>query len=185
MPASRRGRAEVVGVYASTSMSSYLVRHSSATRRARRPQPAGTGAQQRQGHPGHQVAYHLDLTGPAISVQSACSSSLVAIHLACQALLSRDCDLAIAGGVSVRLPLHEATGTTRAAFSPLTGAVCPSTPTPAVLWAATVSRLCAPPLADALRAGDTIHAVVRGTAVNNDGADKVGFTARASQARRP
>src|ERR1051325_71163 len=53
-----------------------------------------------------QAAYLLNLRGPAITVQTACSTSLVATHLACQALLSRDCDIALAGGVSVRVPLN-------------------------------------------------------------------------------
>src|SRR5919197_6654014 len=52
------------------------------------------------------VAYRLNLRGPALTVQTACSSSLVAVHLACNALLSGDCDTAVAGGVTITLPLR-------------------------------------------------------------------------------
>jgi acyl transferase domain-containing protein len=52
------------------------------------------------------VAYKLNLGGPAVTVQTACSTSLVAVHLACQSLLNGECALALAGGVTVRVPQH-------------------------------------------------------------------------------
>jgi acyl transferase domain-containing protein len=172
-------RAEVVGVYASTSMSSYLVRHLLGNPDV----PGGLSPLELvlsndKDTLATRVAYHLDLTGPAISVQSACSSSLVAIHLACQALLSRDCDLAIAGGVSVRLPLHEGYRYHEGSILAPDGRCLPfDAEARGVVGGNGLAAVVLRPLADALRAGDTIHAVVRGTAVNNDGADKVGFTA--------
>lgn len=123
-----------------------------------------------------QLAYRLDLRGPAIAVQTACSSSLVAVHLACQSLLSGECDIAIAGGVSVRVPhrvgyLHEEGGM----LSP--DGHCRSFADDA---AGTVfgSGAGLVVLRRADEAGkDRVRALLLGSAVNNDGSRKVGFTA--------
>jgi len=125
-----------------------------------------------------QLAYHLDLRGPAISVQTACSTSLVAIHIACQALLSGECRLALAGGVSLRLPqksgylfqegmVMSPDGRCRAFDARAEGAVVGNG----------MGVVALKPLADALSDHDHIYAVVKGSAVNNDGRRKVGFTA--------
>lgn len=124
------------------------------------------------------VSYKLDLRGPSIAVQTACSSSLVAVHLACQGLIDGQCDMAIAGGVSLNLPEHAGYSTADAvilspdghcrAFDAEAHGTVPGDGVGAVV----LKRL-----ADALADGDTIHAVVRGTASNNDGSAKVGFTA--------
>ncbi|WP_257453440.1 non-ribosomal peptide synthetase/type I polyketide synthase [Archangium lipolyticum] len=124
------------------------------------------------------VAYRLGLRGPVYQVQTACSTSLVAIHLACQALLGGECKLAVAGGVSVTLPqvsgyVHEPgmvlsiDGHCRPFDASSSGTVEGNA------CGVVVLKL----LEDAVRDGDTIHAVIRGTATNNDGADKVGYTA--------
>ncbi|HEY6315179.1 MAG TPA: beta-ketoacyl synthase N-terminal-like domain-containing protein [Streptosporangiaceae bacterium] len=124
------------------------------------------------------VSYKLGLTGPSMTVQTACSSSLVAVHLACMALLGGECDLAIAGGVAVHLPLasgylyqegliYSPDGHCRAFDADAAGTVGGDG------LACVVLRR----LEDAVDADDDIYAVIRGTAVNNDGADKVGFTA--------
>ncbi len=124
------------------------------------------------------IAYKLNLKGPAISVQTACSTSLVAVHLACQSLLAGDCDMALAGGVSVRLPhiggyLYQAgmiaspDGHCRAFDGAAAGTVAGSGAGIAVLKR----------LDDAIADGDSILAVIRGSAVNNDGMLKAGFTA--------
>jgi len=125
-----------------------------------------------------QVAYKLNLTGPALSIQTACSTSLVAVHLACQGLLNRECDMALAGGVSVGVPHGEgafhqeggiisADGHCRAFDAQARGTVKGSG----------VGVVVLKRLEDALRDGDTIHAIIKGTAINNDGSLKVGFTA--------
>jgi non-ribosomal peptide synthase protein (TIGR01720 family) len=125
-----------------------------------------------------QVAYKLDLRGPSVSVQTACSTSLVAIHQACQSLLNGECDAAVAGGVSIRLPygvgyVHQPgmvfspDGRCRAFDAAANGMLSGSGAGAVVLRRA----------ADALAAGDPIRAIILGTAVNNDGARKVGFTA--------
>jgi amino acid adenylation domain-containing protein len=124
------------------------------------------------------VAYRLGLRGPVYQVQTACSTSLVAVHLACQALLGGECKLAIAGGVYVTLPqvaghVHEpgmvlsADGHCRPFDADASGTVAGNA------CGVVVLKL----LEDAVRDGDTIRAVIRGTATNNDGGDKVGYTA--------
>ena len=126
------------------------------------------------------VSYKLNLQGPGLSVQTACSTSLVAVHLACRALLQGECGLAVAGGVSVRVPeqagyLHEEGGIaspdghTRAFDARAAGTVRSSG-----VGAVVLKRL-----EDALADGDTVYAVILGSAVNNDGSCKVGFTAPA------
>ncbi|HKH43314.1 MAG TPA: amino acid adenylation domain-containing protein, partial [Thermoanaerobaculia bacterium] len=125
------------------------------------------------------VSYKLDLAGPSMTVQTACSSSLVAVHLACQNLRLGACDMALAGGVSINLPqragyLYEEGGIAspdgccRAFDAAARGTVGGSGAGIVVLKR----------LEDALAHGDTIHAVLLGSAVNNDGASgKAGYTA--------
>ncbi|MFD9409129.1 type I polyketide synthase [Streptomyces sp. NPDC059989] len=124
------------------------------------------------------VAYKLGLRGPAITVQTACSTSLTAVHLAVRALLGGECDAALAGGVTV-MPrgewgyLFEPGGILAAdghcrPFDALAGGTVPSEGVGVVV----LKRL-----ADAVRDGDRISAVIAGTAVNNDGADKMAYTA--------
>jgi amino acid adenylation domain-containing protein/non-ribosomal peptide synthase protein (TIGR01720 family) len=124
------------------------------------------------------VAYELNLEGPAMNVQTACSSSLVAVHLAVQSLLAGESDLALAGGVSIAVPqgvgYHwaegspmSATGECRSYDADARGAV------PGSGVGVVVLRR----LEDALADGDTVHAVIRGSTVNNDGSAKIGYTA--------
>jgi len=124
------------------------------------------------------ISYKLNLKGPSMTVQTACSTSLVAVHLARQSLLSGETDMALAGAVSVRVPhragyFADAGGVTspdgriRAFDAKANGTVFGSGGGIVVLKR----------LADAIEAGDTIHAVIKGSAVNNDGAEKAGYTA--------
>ncbi len=124
------------------------------------------------------VSYKLDLRGPGMTIQTACSTSLVAVQVACRALERHECDMALAGGVSVSFPqqagylyqegmILSPDGHCRpfdqAARGTRPGAGC---------GIVVLKRL-----ADALADRDTIHAVIRGAAINNDGAGKAGFTA--------
>jgi phthiocerol/phenolphthiocerol synthesis type-I polyketide synthase E len=124
------------------------------------------------------VSYKLNLTGPSLDVQTACSTSLVAVVLAVQSLLNYQCDLALAGGVSAREPqragyLHQEQGI----LSP-DGHCRPFDAAARGTVAGNgVGIVALKRLEDALAAGDPIRAVIRGAAVNNDGAAKVGFTA--------
>lgn len=177
--AGHMGSKDVVGVYASASIDTYLLRHLLNN-------PAVPGGLQPldlllandKDTLASRVAYHLDLTGPAITVQTACSSSLVTIHVACQALLGRDCDIALAGGVSIRPPVHEGYQHTEGGILAADGRCMPfDVDAHGVVAGNGVAAVVLRRLEDALAEGDTIYAVVKGTAVNNDGADKVGFTA--------
>ncbi|MFE4539997.1 beta-ketoacyl synthase N-terminal-like domain-containing protein [Streptomyces scopuliridis] len=124
------------------------------------------------------VAYKLGLRGPALTVQTACSTSLVAVHQACNSLLTHDCDVALAGGVSLRLPqwtgyryseghIMSRDGHCRP-FDAAGGGTVPSSGAGVVV----LRRL-----EDALASGDRVLAVIRGWALNNDGGAKVGYTA--------
>jgi phthiocerol/phenolphthiocerol synthesis type-I polyketide synthase E len=123
------------------------------------------------------VAYKLGLTGPALTVQTGCSTSLVAIHLAAQALATGDCDLALAGGVCVYVPAqlgHYAEGGVFAADG-----YCRAFDAAAdgMVGGDGVGVVVLERLADALANGHHVRAVLRGSAVNNDGTEKVGYTA--------
>jgi acyl transferase domain-containing protein len=124
------------------------------------------------------VSYKLNLKGPSITVQTSCSTSLVAVHLACQSLLNGECDMALAGGVTVKVPqkggyfyseggINSPDGHCRAFDAKAQGTVGSNG-----LGIVVLKRL-----EDALADGDQIHAVIKGSAVNNDGAAKIGFTA--------
>jgi acyl transferase domain-containing protein/acyl carrier protein len=124
------------------------------------------------------ISYKLNLKGPSLTVQTACSTSLVAVHLARQSLLSGETDMALAGAISVRVPhragyFADAGGVTspdghvRAFDAEANGTVFGSGGGVVVLKR----------LADAVQDGDTIHAVIKGSAVNNDGAEKAGYAA--------
>ncbi|QTA91521.1 type I polyketide synthase [Desulfonema magnum] len=124
------------------------------------------------------ISYKLNLRGPSLNVQTACSTSLVAVHLACQSLLNGECDMAMAGGVSAGSPPKEGyvyeegmilspDGHCRA-FDAKAGGTVPGNGCGIVL----LKRL-----PEALTHGDYIYAVIRGSAVNNDGSLKVGYTA--------
>jgi acyl transferase domain-containing protein/acyl carrier protein len=124
------------------------------------------------------VSYKLNLKGPSISVQTACSTSLVAVHLGCQSLLNGDSDMVLAGGVSIRMrqiagylyqegAILSPDGHCRAFDSMAQGTVTGSGAGIVVLKR----------LADALSDGDRIHAVITASCVNNDGSNKIGYTA--------
>ncbi len=124
------------------------------------------------------VSYLLDLKGPSVGVQTACSTSLVAVHIASQSLLSHECDMALAGGVSIEVPhgrgyrfaegeILSSTGHCRAFDDAADG----------TLFGSGAGVVVLRRLEDALADGDYIYAVIRGTAVNNDGAGKAGYLA--------
>jgi len=124
------------------------------------------------------VAYKLNLRGPAVGVQTACSTSLVAVQMAFESLLRHECDMALAGGVSIALPqpmgylytpgmIFSRDGHCRA-FDAAASGIVPG----AGAGVAVLKRLD-----DALADGDHIYAVLRGAAINNDGSAKVGYSA--------
>ncbi|WP_272037598.1 non-ribosomal peptide synthetase [Paenibacillus sp. JJ-100] len=119
------------------------------------------------------IAYFLDFKGPAVTVDTACSSSLVAVHMACQAIRSGECEMALAGGVrtsilplSLGLDMESGDGYTRAFDSASNGTGVSEG----------VASVLLKPLTQALRDGDQVYAVIKGSAVNQDG-KTVGITA--------
>ena len=124
------------------------------------------------------VSYKLDLKGPSLDVQTACSTSLVAVVLACQSLLNYGCDLALAGGVSVREPRHAGYLYQENGILSPDGHCRPfDAAARGTVPGNGVGIVVLKRLEEAQADGDTIHAVIRGAAINNDGAAKVGFTA--------
>lgn len=124
------------------------------------------------------VSYKLDFTGPAMSVQTACSSSLVTVHQALAAIRNGECDVALAGGVEVELPLGH--GYRWAADGPFSrdGHCRPfDEAASGTIFGSGCGVVVLKRLAQALADGDAVRAVIRATAVNNDGARKVGFSA--------
>ncbi|MEV1025599.1 beta-ketoacyl synthase N-terminal-like domain-containing protein [Streptomyces sp. NPDC050264] len=124
------------------------------------------------------VAWHLGLTGPAVTVQSACSTSLVAVHMAVQALLTGDADLALAGAAAVRrTPVPEGPADPEYILSPSGVVRAFDVAADGTVGGDGVGVVLLKPLARALADGDTVHAVILGSAVTNDGHAKAGFTA--------
>ena len=124
------------------------------------------------------ISYKLNLKGPSITVQTACSTSLVAVHLAYQSLLSEESDMALAGAISVRVP-HKA-----GYICDGGGIVSPDAHVRAfddgangTVFGSGGGIIVLKRLSEAIAAGDTIHAVIKGSAVNNDGSEKAGYTA--------
>ncbi len=123
------------------------------------------------------VSYHLGLSGPSIPIGTACSTSLVAVHLACQALRTFECDAALAGGIAITPPVKRgylyveggiasADGHTRTFDASSTGTV----------FGSGVGVVLLKRLEDALEDGDPIEGVIIGSAINNDGAARAGFS---------
>ncbi|KVK87314.1 type I polyketide synthase [Burkholderia sp. MSMB1498] len=131
------------------------------------------------------VAYKLNLRGPALAVQTACSSSLVAAHLACESLRSGECDMAVAGGVAVSFPQHAGyLHQPGMIFSP-DGRCRPFDADAQGTFAGNgVGAIVLRRLGDALRDGDPVVAVLLGSAINNDGDRKVGYTAPSAAGQR-
>lgn len=124
------------------------------------------------------VSYKLNLKGPSLTVQTSCSTALVNVHLACQSLLSGECDMALAGAASISIPqkvgymykeggIYSPDGHCRAFDNAAKGTA----------FGDGVGVIVLKRLQDALTDGDTIQAVIKGTAINNDGGIKLGYTA--------
>jgi len=124
------------------------------------------------------VSYKLNLTGPSLTIQTACSTSLVATALACQSLLNYQCDMALAGGASIRIPqktgyLHQEGGI----LSPDGHCRAFDAKAKGTIIGNGVGVVVLKRLSEAIADGDCIYAVIKGTAINNDGSGKVGYTA--------
>jgi acyl transferase domain-containing protein len=167
-----------VGVYVGSSPNTYLNNLRSNQEVIKAVGALQTRLGNDRDHLATTVSYKLDLKGPGLTIQTACSTSLVAVHLACQSLLSGECDLALAGGVSISIPqvvgyfyeeggIMSPDGHCRPFDAQAQGAVGGSG----------VGVVVLKRLAEARTDRDTIHAVIKSSAINNDGALKIGYTA--------
>ncbi|RZK48823.1 MAG: polyketide synthase, partial [Hymenobacter sp.] len=128
------------------------------------------------------TAYQLNLTGPAVSVYSACSTSLLAIAQAVQSLRSGQCEVALAGGVSITAPLRSGHLYQEGAMLSGDGHCRPfDAQAQGTVFSDGAGVVLLKPLAAAQRDGDTIHAIIKGVGVNNDGAGKGSFTAPSAE----
>ena len=124
------------------------------------------------------VSYAFNLKGPSVNVQTACSTSLVAVHLAAQSLLSGECDMALAGGVTLELPHRQGYFYKEGEILSPDGHCRPfDDRSEGTIFGSGVGIVLLKRLSDALEDRDTIHAILLGSAVNNDGADKASYLA--------
>jgi len=168
-----------VGVFAGATMNTYVLANLLAN-----PQTlAAVGAYQAmigndKDFLATRVSYKLNLRGPSLTVQTACSTSLVAVHVACESLLTHQCDMALAGGVSLSFPRRTGYLYQEGMILSPDGKVRPFDARGGGIRSGEgVGLVVLKRLEDAIADGDHIRAVIRGTAINNDGAQKIGYTA--------
>lgn len=169
---------ESVGVFASTRMSSYMFGIQEKLKTIGTHDHILALMGNDKDYLSSRVSYKLNLKGPSITIQTACSSSLVAVHMACESLLNYECDMAVAGGVAVSVPLH-------AGYLYQEGMICSpdglcrafDEDAQGTAFGNGLGVVVLKRAEDAYKNGDRIYAVVKGSAVNNDGALKVGYTA--------
>ncbi len=171
----------MIGVYAGMSMSSYLwqLRFDESAQDSVSAFRTLIGGAEKD-HLATTISYRLNLTGPSMNIQTACSTSLTAVHAASRAVMTYECDMALAGGAAVSTPVRcgylyepggilSADGHCRSFDAEASGSV----------GGEGVGVVLLKRLEDAIAAGDPVYAVIKGSAVNNDGRRKVGFTAPA------
>ena len=170
---------ERIGVFAGASMNLYLLANLSSHRQLLVEEGNfNIGLSNEKDYLTTKTAYRLNLKGPSISVSTGCSTSLVSIHLAVQSLLSGECDMALAGGVAVKVPqkdgyLYQEGGI----GSPDGHCRVFDRDAQGTIRGDGVGVVVLKKLSRALEEHDTVHAIIKGSAVNNDGGDKIGFTA--------
>ncbi|HEY2391552.1 MAG TPA: beta-ketoacyl synthase N-terminal-like domain-containing protein [Candidatus Angelobacter sp.] len=169
----------MIGVYAGMSFSSYMWQFAGDDSEADSVSGFRTlvgGAE--KDHLATTISYRLNLRGPSFNIQTACSTSLAAVHAAARAVMTYECDMALAGGSTVNVPqrcgymcepggIASVDGHCRSFDADATGSVSGDG----------IGVVLLKRLEDAIAAGDTVYAVIKGSAVNNDGRRKVGFTA--------
>lgn len=183
-PASYDG---AIGVFASSTASGYLMDNLMSHRDTRKLVGEGITVEMfnlvllnDKDYLATRVSHELNLRGPSLSVQTACSSSLVAVHLACQSLLAGECDMALTGASAIRVPHHVGYTFEPGAMVSPSGHCRPfDVRSDGTIFGSGVAALILKPLQAALDDGDRIHAVIRGSAINNDGSMKMTYAAPA------
>lgn len=169
-----------VGVFATCGMNAYMMHHLVTNREV-----MATVGEWLVRHTANdmnflatRVSYELDLKGPSMNVQTACSSALVAIHVAAQSLLSGECDLALAGGSAMSLPQDRGyVAREGEILSPDGHCRAFDARAQGTLFGSGSGCVVLKRFADAVADGDLVLAVLRGSAINNDGSAKVGYLA--------
>jgi phthiocerol/phenolphthiocerol synthesis type-I polyketide synthase E len=169
-----------IGVYAGAGSNEYLTRHVRGNPRFM--ELIGEARARIGNHTDYLstcVSYHLGLRGPSVSSVTACSTSLVTVHMACMALLSNECDLAIAGGVDIPLPAYRGYKPSQGdGLLATDGVVRPyDAQASGTVFGAGAGVVVLKRRSAAVADRDPIHAVITGSAINNDGAAKSGFSA--------
>ena len=172
-----RWRDERVGVFTGSGLSTYLLDHLAATSRTLE---SAAGMRMLFGNtsPATRLSYLLNLTGPSVTIDTACSSSLIAVHHACRAIANGECEMALAGGATVRRfgprgyraeegGILSPDGHCRPFDRRAQGTVATSG----------AGMVLLKRLDSAIADGDPVYACIRGTAINNDGGGKSGYTA--------
>jgi phthiocerol/phenolphthiocerol synthesis type-I polyketide synthase E len=171
----------MIGVYAGMSLSSYIwqIAFDESVQDSVNSIRILMGGAEKD-HLATTISYRLNLRGPSFNLQTACSTSLAAVHAASRAVMTYECDMALAGAVSIGAPqrsgyiyepggILSADGHCRSFDAEASGSVAGEG----------IGVVLLKRLEDAIAAGDTVYAVIKGSAVNNDGRRKVGFTAPA------
>ncbi|MGW9119937.1 SDR family NAD(P)-dependent oxidoreductase [Streptomyces sp. NPDC055663] len=174
-----------VGVFGGSGLSTYLINHAYPRRGSRTDANFLDSMADLQlavaadrDYLASRVSYKLDLTGPAVAVQAACATSLYAVHLACQALLNGECDTALAGAASIPVPQIEAYAYEPGmVFSPDGHCRAFDADAAGTVFGSGAGVVLLKPLREALADGDDVYAVIKGSAINNDGGRKAGYTA--------
>ena len=167
-----------VGVYAGTSNNTYRKRVEARPDLLRTTGEFTAMLANEKDYAATRVAHRLDLHGPALSIHTACSTSLVAVAQAWYALMSWQCDLALAGGINIAVPQESGYVPVEGGMESSDGRCRPfDAQASGTVFSSGGGVVALKRLADALESGDTIWAVIRGVAVNNDGGDKASFSA--------
>ena len=174
-----------IGVYATSGSSLYMLHnllshHDPNTIMAQGPsfELLNMSMQNDKDYLATRVSHQFNLRGPSITVQTACSSSLVAVHQACQSLISGECDMVLAGGVSVRIPHHVGYWHEPGSMVSAVGHCRPfDVRADGTIFGSGVAIVVLKPFQAAVEDGDRIHAVIRGSAINNDGSMKMTYAA--------
>jgi phthiocerol/phenolphthiocerol synthesis type-I polyketide synthase E len=167
-----------VGVFAGTGMSTYLLSNLGRSGAFAAAGTLQTVIGNRTDHLALMMAYKLNLRGPAVTVQTTCSTSLVAVHLGCQSLLDYQCDMVLAGGISIEVPQQAGYRFVEGGIGSPDGHCRPfDAAAQGTLSGSGGGVVALKRMEDALAGGDAVRAVILGSAINNDGANKIGYTA--------
>ncbi|MEO0408853.1 MAG: polyketide synthase, partial [Cyanobacteria bacterium P01_A01_bin.135] len=167
-----------IGVYGGAALNSYLVNLFSDPKLRESVDSVQAVISNVMGLMTTRVSYQLDLKGPSCGIQTGCSTSLVSVHQACQSLLHQECDMALVGGVTVGNTTPQGYRYDEGGIASPDGC-CRAfdAASQGTVFGSGVGIVVLKRLSEAQVEGDTIYAVIKGSAVNNDGADKVSLTA--------